>query len=231
MHSSATLSSITALVLLAGCVDHDASSFFVSGHVKPDDECFLEPGNPLVSRGVFNVEAAFGYFVFPLYNNQLRNRGSDAPLRADPNGILITSAEVELRGAAGLPIAFGAPPNPFTVPTSNYVPSTENANTPAQAVGNILVIPPAYADVLFQQLGGDEASPDAASVVIASIRVFGETTGGVDVESDEWLWPIDICLGSCLFLCVPADAAPTEPCCTVGQDFGCPVLDTSAVCM
>ena len=203
---------------LAACVDHDASAFFISGHVAPAmGECSLEPGNPLVSRGVFNVESRFGYFVFPLYNNQLRNRGSDAPLRSDPNGVLVTSAEIELRDAANVAIDFGGIPNPFSVPTSDFVPSTDSANLPAQAVGNVLVIPPAYADALAGMFADE-------SVVIASIKVFGETTGGVDVESDEWLWPIDVCKGDCLFECLPPDATADEvECCTPGQDATCAV--------
>lgn len=221
MRSLISLSCVVACVpWMAACVDNDASAFFVSAHVKPEvgeDACSLEVGNALVSRGVFNVESRDGYFVFPLYNNQLRDRGSDAPLRSDPNGVLITSAEVELRKADGSVIAFAGLPNPFSVATSDFVPSTESFSEPAQAVGNILAIPPAYAD----SLAGMFTDQD---VVVAAISVFGETTGGVDVESDEWLWPIDLCKGTCLFTCVPPDTEEPTACCTPGQDFNCQVI-------
>lgn len=222
MRSLISLSCVLACVpLLGACVDNDGSAFYVSGHVMPtsgEGVCTLDPsGENLVVRGVFNVESTFGYFVFPLYNNQLRNRGSDAPLRTDPNGVQITSAEVELRKADGSVIAFGGLPNPFSVATSGFVPSTDNAATAAQSVGNILVIPPAYAD----SLAGMFTDQD---VLVAAVTVFGETTGGVDVESEEWLWPIDLCKGGCLFECIPPDSDDPTECCTPGQDFTCQVI-------
>lgn len=223
---------LAAALAAGGCVDNDASSLFISAHVRPtDEECTLDPGGAVVTRGAFNVESRFGYFVFPLLNNQLRARGSDAPLRTDPNGIHLTGAEIELRNAQGTAIAFPGLPNPFTVPTSSYVPATDSANEPGQTVGNILVIPPAYADELFNQLGGPDGDDSAATVVVASIKVFGETNGDVDVESDEWLWPIDVCRGRCLFECIPADEFGEEACCTPGQDVSCQVPSTAEVCM
>lgn len=215
---------VATILAVTGCVDHDAASFFISGAVAPDgDDCLLEPGNALVSRGVFNVEQRAGYFVFPLYNNQLVSQGSEAPLRADTNGVLIQGAEIELRDAAGVALDFGGLPNPFTVPTSDFVPSTPSVNAAGQAVGSILAIPPAYADVLFTQLGGAGGDPAASNIVVAAISVFGETTGEVDVEADEWLWPIDICRGGCLFLCLPPEEMADAVCCTPGQDFACEV--------
>ncbi len=224
---------IAAALAAGGCVDNDGASLYISGHVAPSgDDCTLEAGNALVSRGVFNVESRFGYFAFPLYNNQLRSRGSDAPLRTDPNGIHLQGAEVELQDAAGGLIDFGPGlPNPFSVPTSGFVPSTPQANAASQVVGNILAIPPAYADVLFEQLGGEGGDDAAATVVIASIRVFGETNGDVDVESDDWLWPIDVCRGTCLFQCISAEDVAESICCTPGQDFTCDVPLSSSVCM
>jgi len=213
-------------ILAGGCVDGDGPAFYISGHVSASEDCTYEPGNPFWLRGAFNVNVGSGYYaVTPLLNNQLRARGSDAPLRADPNGVLIEGAEVELTDAAGAPIPFGLP-NPFTVPTSDFVPSATSAESPGQAVGLVMVIPPAYALSLYDSLGGAGGDPLARTVVVANLRVFGETNGGVDVESDWWSWPIDVCRDACLTACVAVDTTDTATCCTPGQDCVTEVICT-----
>ncbi|MCS6799232.1 MAG: hypothetical protein NZ898_12015 [Myxococcota bacterium] len=206
-----------AFAVLVGCVDHDGPTLIIRGNAAPDDECEFKP-DKLVVRGIFDVGATNSYALHPVYVNQMRSRQADAPPRADPNGIRIEGAEVELRDTAGAPLALGAGlPNPYTVMSGTFVPSI-SANSDGVAVGELEVIPAPYAGAL----------PVGGTVVIA-VRVFGETLGGVDIESAEYLWPIDVCASdlsgptpvSCLLL-PPSDEVDIA-CCTCGNDFQCEV--------
>ncbi len=194
----------------AGCVD-DNNSIFIEGNVIPqqqEDTCSLtSDSDQLLTSGVYNVDIGGAYRVFPLYNNQLRNRASDT--RSDPNGINVRSAEVELRAIDGQPVNFGGLPNPFTVPTSTFVPASSDGTTPMRRVGEIEVIPTAYRDFLVSLAPG---------TVVVGVRIFGQTNGDISVESADWQWTVDLCRGRCLVSCIAGDDEEM-PSCSVGQDF------------
>lgn len=207
----------------ASCVDNDAASFFIECNVTPDDSCIYSPGNECLSRGLYNPSLGGGYSIYPRYTNQLRSRGSNAPLRADPNGIHIRGAEVEIQAADGSTLGVGLP-NPFSIPTSTFVPSAGGADpsNAGQAVGDLQVIPPNY---------GAALAGSGASTVLVKVRVFGETNGDVDVETDDYLWPIDLCEGTCLLGCPSADMmGADEECCGFGQDRRCTVTTSDELC-
>jgi hypothetical protein len=209
------------LLSLAGCVADDGPAFFISDVIAPDDDCIYSVENVKLLRGTFNAEFGGEYSLAPILNSQLVGRGGDAPLRADPNNILLTGAVVELQDASGAPLAFGGLPNPFTVSVASFVESSDGT-APSQSVGAIQVIPPAYAAGLDAMLGDD---PLALMVVVVQVEMFGETVGGVDVEAAPWSWPIDVCQGQCLFECVAAgvDVGDDVNTCTCGQDSVCPL--------
>jgi hypothetical protein len=218
---------VTATLVLGGCVADDGPSIFIAGNLLPDDDCLIETGNTRLLRGVLNVQRRGAYSVHLVVASQLIDRASDSPLRADPNIVLITGGEIELRDAAGSTLPFPGLPNPFTIATSIVVPSTEDKSTPAEAVGDLQVIPPVYVQALAAQLGDD---PAAVEVVVVSVKMFGETTGGVEVEADEWLWPVDICQGYCTYRCPDDPMDEGTPCCTEGQDCETTLPATEPVC-
>lgn len=214
-----------ALLLLCGCVDNDGPAVFISGNLSPTDACEYAPGNAFVAEGALNVDRAVAYFIHPEYNGQLRSRGSDAPLRADPNGMQIEGAEIELQSAAGDALSLAGLPNPFVVPVSTYIASTPDPSSTSKSAGSIQAVPPPYVTALRDVVGpgcGD------VQVVLAKVRVFGTTIGGVDVESGDWSWPITLCRGDCLVACStdPAVADVESTCCGYGQDGLC--IDASA---
>ena len=213
-----------SIVASASCVDNDASSLYIECNIIPEGDessCSLDPGGTCLTRGLYNPSTGAGYRIFPLFTNQLRSRGSDAPLRADPNGVHIQGAEIEIMGADGSTLTFPGLPNPFSVPTSTFVPSATGPDTGGQNVGDIQLIPPNYASALVT---------NGASTVVVSVRVFGETNGDVDVESDDYLWPIDICSGTCLLDCPDPEMTTESVCCAFGQDFSCTVEPTDESC-
>ena len=210
---------VVALLGLAGGCNQDNVSFYIVGNIIPEEmeaTCSLNPSGQLLTRGRYNTQVNLGepYVVFPLYSNQLRARRG--PVAANPNAVHITEAEVTLRDEAGQALDFGGLPNPFTVRTgSTFVPASADGTTPGQSVGEVPAIPNVYQSAL-----------GTSGTVIAAIKVFGETTGDTDIETEEWLWPIDLCGGDCLFAC-PASMAGGGGGCTPGQDV---VTEAACAC-
>ena len=200
--------------MLFGCVEDDTAALFVTGHVKPtDDDCVLESDNPNILRGLLDVANGGSYELFPRYQSQLRTRASEAPPAADPNGIFVEGAEVELSAPDGSLVGFGGLPNPFTVTVSDYVAPG------SQTVGSIQIVPPAYVDSLAAAVGD-------TGQVVATVRPFGQTAGEVQIEGRAFIWPIDLCVG-CLVGCVAPDEDPILWC-TFGQDLRSYVHDPIA---
>ncbi len=55
------------------------------------------------------------------------------------------------------------------------------------------------------------------TTILAQIRVAGETNGHIDIETDDWQWPITICSTGCLSNCT-TDEADVSLACRRGQD-------------
>jgi len=196
---------------LGGCVEDDGPAFFISGNVIPGEDCGIDPSADFAFQGGYNVgRHARGYQFFPLYNNQLFPNSSDAPPRPDPNGLIVEGAEIEIRDAANNPIGFPGLPNPFSVTSATYVPSSSTA------VGSLEIIPDAYAQELDLILG----DPNATLRILVGVRPFGETTGHTGVDGREFVWPVDICSGDCGFVVPGIDEELF--CCFPGQDTNCP---------
>lgn len=207
---------LCSVLLCGSCVDDDGASMFVSAQIAADNDCVFDVSNTRVLQGQFNAESRDEYTLFPLINNQLRNRASDAPIRTDPNGIRLMEAEVEIQRSNGDRLDFANLANPFTVPMGDFVASSVDSITPGQIVGRAQGIPPDYADQLLGNLGDD---PEATALVVLKVRVMGKTNGDISVDSQEWLWPVVVCRGQCLFTMVGGE--DTEVCCTPGQDIVC----------
>jgi len=196
---------------LASCAS-DNASVYIEGNVIPEQQdvgCSLTADGAQLTSGFYNVDFPSAYRVFPLYNNQLLSRATD--VRADPNGILIRGAEVELQDLAGAPMDFGGLPNPFTIPASTFINSGD-VGQPGRNVGELEVIPDPYR--AFMAAGGRRGT------IVITVKVFGRTNGNIDIQAGAWQWPVAICGGNCLFECLAADDTTEVLSCSPGQDFG-----------
>ena len=217
MRTAARLGWLSCLLALVGCVD-DNVSVFISGNLAPmieETTCAYDPGSTVfLSQGKLDVAFGGSYSVNPLINNQLQRRGVSG--RAETNGIQLTRAEVTLEGLDGLPVDFGGLPNPFSVPTSVYIPPASSPEAPGTAAGTIVVMPTDYTLSLPIAAG-------STTTITAAVRLVGRTLGDIDIETGEWIFPIEVCNG-CLLVC---DIGPEdEPvACNAGQDF--PIYDAT----
>lgn len=210
------------LVVAAGCAD-DNVSIFVTGVISPDIEessCLFDPGTSvfLLAPGTFNIETDLVLGTQPDYNlvisvsNQLQRRGGSG--RAETNGVNVQRTEVTIRGLDGNALNLGGLPNPFSVPAAAYLPPAADFMSPGRGVVSSTIIPSAYATALATTLPRDADGNLVGTEVIVSVKMVGETQGHIDIESDEYDWPVQLCGGLCLFQC----SSEPVPYCFPGQD-------------
>lgn len=220
---------VLAMLMTVGCAD-DNVSVFVTGVIPPDqdeDSCTFDPAAadmPLLAPGTFNIETDVIIGRQPDYNlvlatsNQLQRRALSG--RAETNGVFITRTEVTIEALDGSALALGGLPNPFSVPAAAYVPPATDPMTPGQGVVSSTAIPAQYATALAAALPRDAMGNLIESTVVVAVKLIGETQGHIDIETDEFRWPVQLCGGFCLFQCGESFA----PYCLLGQD-GVSLLD------
>ncbi|MEM9194008.1 MAG: hypothetical protein AAGF12_32835 [Myxococcota bacterium] len=163
-----------------GCVDDDGSSVIFAGVIAPDDECVYAPDQTQLLFGRLNLDLATEYRIVVQFNNQLIPQVSNAPLRGETNGVFIQGAEVEIKDAALDTISFAGLPNPFTIRSSGFI-QPGGATTAA-----LEVIPPVYFDPL------KTITQDGSVTIVVEVRAFGETSGKIDIEVDDFTWPVTL---------------------------------------
>lgn len=231
---SVGLLSLGTLALIPSCVDNN-SSLFVVGVIDVDaSTCIAKPDTTVVTlaSGTLDVAFASSYTAFLLVGNQLTQRGSREQLRTETSRISLRGAEVTLTTLDGKTLG-----NYSTVGTG-FVNSA-SGDTPSYAAMSVNLIPPAL---------GANPAVRSAKVVLAKIRVFGDTLGGAAITSSELDFPINICEG-CLvrypasaydvglpagsaYLCTTGTsttATADTPPCVQGQDqpFSCTFCSAS----
>jgi hypothetical protein len=193
---SAALLTTGASALTFGCADND-SSMFVVGVVSTDAaNCVAKPDTTalFLSQGTLDVAFASSYTGVVLVGNQLTARGSREQIRTETSRVSLKGAEVTLTTVDGRTIRTYS-----TVGTGFVDPAA--GDTPGYGLMAVNMLP--------SQLSAD-AAVRAAGVVIAKVRVFGNTLGGQSVTSSELDFPIRVCEG-CLIR-YPSEAVdPADP--------------------
>lgn len=204
----------------SSCADNE-SQIFVRGVIVPDSTtCTLkaDPTGSLFLSGVLDVALRDEYRAGLLVGNQLVERGNSDQLRTETDRVVLRGAEVELYNQdETLRSAFSVPGTGFVDPGTG--------SDPGYGVIGVTLVPASEA-AKFQQAFGDDRTADAT--ITAAVRVFGDTLGGLEVESGQLGFPIIVCNG-CLVSyvgldpltnrCVTtAEFEPDEVPCLIGQD-------------
>jgi hypothetical protein len=207
-------------LLTGGCADND-SILFIQGvffleapgcEIRPEQGALL-----LAGGGILDVELSpTRRYVAPLLiGNQITRRGSRDQLRTETSRIALKGAEVHVLSGGGATelTAFTTLADGFVDPGSG-----EDAG-----YGQIVVtLIPAGRDGITMPAPGEFID------TLVAVRVFGETLGGEEVESNEFRFPVTLCAGCLIFgttdtngACLaPADDPPEFAGCVLGQDFG-----------
>lgn len=239
VHRSLARAGAVAFLAMAGgvvssaCVADESSLFIRECMVIPRDMCLVQPSTTgaFLSSGV--VDAAFRseYTCAALLENQLVARGDVNKLRTETSHIEFYQAEVQVMtdDPKSKSTVLSRPDNSpaqFTVPISGFA-DPGNGGQPGLGLTFITMIDSAT----LQGLRAKALTSGNSQRVVSSVIVKGRTTGGLEVHSNEFRFPITVFAGSLCTdppgeQCAQGSSKPTADC-LPGQDSNvdCRLLD------
>jgi hypothetical protein len=177
---------VAALGGSTSCVHNDQSWFIKHVQFPPDDCVFKpDPSLPFINTGAVDVALATNYDAVFLTGNQLIARGEKVTVRAESARITAKGAVVSVRFADGRPFAGGGTTREYTTLTSATV-DPDTASTATYGVVGAILIDPKTMTELQQSL----PNRGQTSTIVATVKLFGETLGHTDVETNEFEFPI-----------------------------------------
>jgi len=192
--------------LSAGCADNNQTIFIRQAQARdPGDGCVAkaDPTGLFRNQGLVDTTlSALEYRAPLLVGNQLVPRGNSATLRTETSRVVFFEAEVEMFDFEGNSLGgFSQPVSGFADPSSGTDPGYG-------------LVSATLADAATMA----NASAQGGQTIVSRVQIFGETLGGLSVETGLWDYPIFVCAG-CLG-CVEPESCDDEllPTCTVGQD-------------
>lgn len=179
----------TALVS-TGCADNESVLFIVGVLALEDTDCKLTPeaSATLRTRGVLDTSLRSGYTAGLLVGSQLTQRGNRDQLRTETARLSLRGAEVRLQTPDGATIA------EYTTIGTGFVHPASGSEPGYGAIAADLIPP---------------GAPVSPGLVVARVRVYGDTLGGQEIESNEYSFPIYVCSG-CLVSYPVESADPDE---------------------
>jgi hypothetical protein len=190
----------------AGCTE-ETTGFYIQGNVVIDPpECLARPesSSTILLSGLLDVGLKRDYQAILLVGSQLAPRGDKTNLRTETMVATITGAEVRLYDDVG-----ALANDPFTVPATGVIPP-DSSDGPGFGVISATLIPASFGTDLLTGSGGQQAlGLGEIRTFVAEVIVFGETIGGLDVESAKFSYVIRACEGCIVDF--PADAIVVDP--------------------
>lgn len=179
-------------VITPACVTND-QSIFIRGALAPSEvringACIYtgDPTQPALFQGEIDVAVRDNYLAVLLVGNQMIARGDNLAPRSESNKAHINGAVVRVTDANGGAISS------FTSPSQGFVDQAEGTQATYGAFQVVALDAPTVAKISKGlQVGG-------STLVIANIKAFGQSVGGVDLESGEYELPIKVCNGCLL---------------------------------
>lgn len=175
---------VAPLAMTSACTE-DGAGLHIECNIAPEvseNGCLWDSSSEAcVFDGRLNVNAASSYVAGFRVVSGLKPRVSTSPPRAEPNGIQLSEAEVELRSPGGAKLPTGNLPNPYTLVTTGYV------SPGGTGLLQVELLPPTYVALLRDQ---ENDSDTAFGQIVAAVTVRGKTDGQVEVETAPYYWPI-----------------------------------------
>lgn len=163
-------------VLASSCAVNE-SSLFIRGCLEfPADTCVVTPDVSATEIFSGNLDPAqgVGYSGALIVGNQLVARGAPAQVRTETSRIQIQSAVVTIYDSTAATVY-----RTYTVPASGFA----DPGTSTQ---------PGFGAVLVLLVDPLTASEHVGETVVSGVVIKGHTLGGLDLESGEWRFPVNI---------------------------------------
>jgi hypothetical protein len=182
-----------AAVTTASCAEND-SSIFIRGCVavsRTDCTATVSTSSVLTLGGTIDALYAGQYACTLIVENQLVPRGDPTTLKTETSGVQLYDAEVQVLD----PSTADANGNmsaitQFSVPITGFV---DPGMAGTAGIGTTDVIMVDAATITAE--GKKVASKGKVQTVVASVVVRGVTLGGLQVHSQEFLYPVQISAG------------------------------------
>lgn len=172
----------------SGCVDNN-STLYIRQLQAPEssNSCVVSnsPDSLHWTEGFFDTSLAPSYAGTVLVGNQAQQRGDEKTGKVETSGIQLYEAEIETFDYTGATLSS------FTMPTSGFVEEAVGT-TPSYGLAAVTLIDPSVAPAV-----------GSGQTVISRVKIYGETLGGLEVETGWWDYPIYVCDG-CLGCVCPA---------------------------
>jgi hypothetical protein len=224
--------SFAVLIALAACEDN-RGSIFIRGVVPAEVDattggCTIDPASDtLLSGGTVDVGLTTGYTLDLSVANQMIARADRSTLSAEVNRVTFNRAEIRISSSTAIR------KSRFSSLVSGIVDPSTDGSTPGLGYVSVNVVEPDLAADLF----GSMQKGDTTELV-AYVKLFGESLGGNDVETDFFQYPFTACVG-CLVTfpvkdgvvdCETADT--TTGTCRIGQNgaVGCSSCRSNPIC-
>jgi hypothetical protein len=187
-----------------GCVDNNVSLFIQQAQVRdPGTDCSAaaDPDSAYWMVGIMDTALTGEYSAALLVGNQLKARGDSDTLRPESNRVQLYEADVELFDSGGGTVSA------FTMPISGFV-EVSGSTAPAYGLAFVTLI----------DAGTGAALAGQQTTLIARVKIYGETLGGLEVETGYWDYPIEICSGCLGCICPTSPDAEYTETCNPGQN-------------
>jgi hypothetical protein len=224
------LLAVGAAVLSSACVKDESSLIVVGCLTVPHDTCEVQAStnsafNP---EGTIDAAVAAEYKCYALFENQLVQRGDPNTLKTETSRIEVYQAEVQvLNDDPNTPTAFAK----YTVPVSGHA---DPAVGTQPGVGATIVT--AIDNATLQKLAATALSTNKVQQVVSSIVLHARTSGGQEITSNEFKYPITVSFGSACYVppgeqCSGGTSKPAAEACLFGQDekVDCRLLSPKAL--
>lgn len=192
-------------VMLPACA-HDDSTLYIQEVVAPPLPTNLNQGclyqapsltTTFLPSGILDVGLASSYGPFVIVGNQLLTRADPTVGRTETNRVQLRGAVVRVTDSAGNQLST------FTSLTEGNVEPSIGL-TAGLGEAAVIMVDPGTRDALLPQL----PHRTDRKTIVSYFKVFGNTTGGTYVESNEYQHVITVCNG-CL-VSFPPDAVDTN---------------------
>ena len=143
-----------------------------------------DPSQPALFTAVLDLGLTDSYNGTFLVGNQLIPRGDPNNNRAESNRVHINGAIVKVQDPDGTTL------REFTSLATGFA-DPQNNNAPGYAPIGAVVFDAPTKDIVLPSV----ATKGTARTLLIVVKVFGTSVGGVDVESGEYQFPMQVCRG------------------------------------
>ncbi len=214
--------SLVFILALSGCAEN-RSSFFIQNMIVPSDECVVSSDreSSYNTWGLWDIGVASSWVARPLLLNEMEDSNKLNPMVSQTNYIQVDGAWVSL---------LDEEENVLRDEYFIHAPVTVYANGgstalvfPAVDRATYDFVADSWREILGTRTIDQLCASPIMSKILLRIRVTGVTSGGTDVETPYFLYPIYMCCGCSIYyppdaMCSETDSGGDEVPCQPGQD-------------